>query len=275
MLHIQTHLFCLFSHFATLHTLSSHVGCSSLCVNDPPLALSALTVLPKSAEHLFLSRQDPVQMALPNSGQPVCSAPSAHCPPRTPLAQACPAAHSLCVFLLIFSDKPWASGRQAPHPAPSVPCPPAPGTVLTTCYLMTALLLILAPSWEKKYVKWHHGTQEWQCLLWGGRKRGGEKEHEEQKSTLPAGTGTYRAPAFQEPTGEFKAQEMLRHPGASPLPKLQEMQGAAPIRTEKQGANDGFSEATWVPSEQKALPSSKSAQSTLLLILVIFTNFSF
>lgn len=137
----------------------SCLALQSYCVRWVLFPLCRLTcprpsVLSKSAEHLLLSCQDPVPKVLPQLRDSLFCLFSSATSMQTSIVLAM---HSSCASFcsLFFFDKLGASLKQGPRPVShSIPRPLTPGIVLRACYLMIALLLILATSWEEKiYLK--------------------------------------------------------------------------------------------------------------------------
>lgn len=150
------------------------------------------SVLSKSAEHLLLSCQDPVPKALPQLPDSLFCLFSSATSTQTSIVLA---THSSCASFcsFFFFDKLGASLKQGPRPVShSIPRPLTPGIVLRACYLMIALLLILATSWKKKIFEevtsWHTGGGDNVFFEEAGRQ-GGKRNRKDRKSTVLAGLG--------------------------------------------------------------------------------------
>lgn len=105
---------------------------------------------------LFLSCQNPIQVALPS---PLADSLLCSSSPRPDAQLQCSSSHPALLWgsVLIFSDKSGASWRQGQCPIPTAPDSPTPGSVSSTCYLVIAQLLILTPSRKEKHLKnWDH-----------------------------------------------------------------------------------------------------------------------
>lgn len=182
-----------------------------LCVNDAPLALPALMVPSKLAEHWFLSCQDPVQMVLPKRlavgllGPPGSAESMQTCSPCRHVARCGHTVLFLWVSLLIF-DKLWASWRQDPHPAPVVPHPLTPGSVIENVLLNDSATADFSPFLKEKMLEevtsWHTGGGDWMFSLKRQEEREGEGAGRTEKElcwqALRYKEKYNRVPAFEE-----------------------------------------------------------------------------
>lgn len=175
-----------------------------LCVNDAPLALPALMVPSKFAEHWFLSCQDPVQMVHSQfKWQWVCSALQAQQSPSRHVARC---GHTVLFLSLLIFDKLWASWRQDPHPAPVVPHPLTPGSVIENVLLNDSATADFSPFLKEKMLEevtsWHTGGGDWMFSLKRQEEREGEGAGRTEKElcwqALRYKEKYNRVPAFEE-----------------------------------------------------------------------------
>lgn len=201
------------------------------------------SVLSKSAEHLLLSCQDPVPKALPQLPDSLFCLFSSATSMQTSIVLAMHSScASFCSFFFFWQIRSFFKARPTSC-FPQYPRPLTPGIVLRACYLMIALLLILATSWKKKIFEevtsWHTGGGDNVFFEEAGRQ-GGKRNRKDRKSTVLAGLGykeEHKSSRNSQPSGTLVSCWDTHAPqDTSPPHKLQETDKAHVIITEIQGA---------------------------------------
>lgn len=164
-------------------------------MNDPPLALLIFTVSLKSAEYYFWVAKTQFKWHFPS---PLADSLLCSSSPRPDTQLQCSSSHPAVLWgsVLIFSDEAGASWRQGPCPIPTAPDPPTPGSVSSTCYLVIAQLLTLAPSRKEKHLKnWDHVHTEGGNSVFSlkkARRESGRGNRKNRKSVCWQASGKLR-----------------------------------------------------------------------------------